>query len=250
MNQPIIYALDFDGVICDSAVETALTGWKAASQLWHDMPDTAPPSMEAQFRRVRPMIETGYEAILAMRMLHLGHSVDTIVGHYAELLPQLLSDSQATVDELKIRFGATRDAWIAENRADWVQMNPLFAGIADKLRQLAQQHTWYIVTTKQERFVQHILTAHGIDLAQEQIFGLDRAMSKVDVLLALQHRHPEATLYFVEDRLPTLINVSKHPDLSQVQLILARWGYNTEADQQAAAGQFVVQELGDFLGEV
>ena len=33
MNNSIIYALDFDGVICDSAVETAITGWKAAGSI-------------------------------------------------------------------------------------------------------------------------------------------------------------------------------------------------------------------------
>ena len=42
MNNSIIYALDFDGVICDSAVETAITGWKAASSIWKDMPEAAP----------------------------------------------------------------------------------------------------------------------------------------------------------------------------------------------------------------
>ena len=40
MNQVMskLYALDFDGVICDSAVETAVTGWRVAQTLWDDMP--------------------------------------------------------------------------------------------------------------------------------------------------------------------------------------------------------------------
>ena len=61
MKQSIISALDFDGVICDSAVETGVTAWKAASQIWHDL-DTLLPSQELleKFRLVRPVLETVY----------------------------------------------------------------------------------------------------------------------------------------------------------------------------------------------
>ena len=38
----MIYALDFDGVICDSAIETAVTGWKVAQKIWQDMPSSLP----------------------------------------------------------------------------------------------------------------------------------------------------------------------------------------------------------------
>ncbi len=78
MSHAILYALDFDGVICDSAVETAITGWKAAGQIWNDMPRTVPPAMIERFREVRPIIETGYESILAMRLIHLGETTEAI----------------------------------------------------------------------------------------------------------------------------------------------------------------------------
>ena len=82
MNTSIVYALDFDGVICDSAVETAITGWKAASQLWSEMPEEVPQELIDRFREVRPIIETGFEAILTMRMLFLGETVQAIYGGY------------------------------------------------------------------------------------------------------------------------------------------------------------------------
>ncbi|WP_411727104.1 hypothetical protein [Methyloglobulus sp.] len=74
----MIYALDFDGVICDSAVETAITGWKAASGILGDIPKAVPQEMIGRFRLVRPIIETGYEAILAMRLLQLEEAVEAI----------------------------------------------------------------------------------------------------------------------------------------------------------------------------
>jgi phosphoglycolate phosphatase-like HAD superfamily hydrolase len=248
MTQSILYALDFDGVICDSAVETGITGWKAASQIWSDMQGPAPSVLIEQFRLLRPIIETGYEAILAMRLLHLGNSVDSIYSSYADKTQALLAQAQVTTDDLKKLFGQTRDTWIADDLADWVAMNPLFAGVAEKLQQLGQRHSWLIITTKQERFVKQILQANAIELADQAIYGLDRNLSKVEVLKNLLNQQSEQAIYFVEDRLPTLLNVAKQPELASVKLIFALWGYNTEADKALAAEQGLLsQGLNQFL---
>ncbi len=249
MDNPIIYALDFDGVICDSAVETAITGWKAATSIWDDMPKVVPQTMIDRFRVIRPIIETGYEAILAMRLLHLGESVEDIYNDYARKIQALLEGSQITIADLKTLFGETRDVWIANDLADWVNMNPLFDGVAEKLQKLGGRRPWYVVTTKQERFVKQILKANAIELADGQIFGLDRNMSKIEVLTGLLKTHPNETIVFVEDRLPTLLNVSKNAGLAGVKLIFALWGYNTSEDKALAARQaFTPQQLEDFLG--
>ena len=248
MNNSIIYALDFDGVICDSAMETAITGWKAAGSIWNDMPKAVPQALIDRFRLIRPNIETGYEAILAMRLLYMGETIESIESSYGDKIQALLKEAQVTVDGLKKLFGETRDVWIANDMADWVNMNPLFDGVATKLQKLGQQYPWYVVTTKQERFVKQILKANAIELAEERIFGLDRNMSKVEVLKGLLQTHPNETIYFVEDRLPTLLNVLKTDELASVKLIFALWGYNTAEDKALAAEQpFALQQLEDFL---
>jgi phosphoglycolate phosphatase-like HAD superfamily hydrolase len=248
MNNSIIYALDFDGVICDSAVETAITGWKAAGCIWEDMPKAVPQVMIDRFRLIRPNIETGYEAILAMRLLFLGEAIESLDRGYGDKIQALLKEAQVTVDELKNLFGETRDIWITDDLAGWVMMNPLFDGVAIKLQKLGQLCPWYVITTKQERFVKQILKANAIELADERIFGLDRNMSKVEVLKGLLKDHPNEMIYFVEDRLPTLLNVLKTDELASVKLIFALWGYNTAEDKTLAAEQtFTLQQLEDFL---
>ncbi|WP_020157299.1 HAD family hydrolase [Methylobacter marinus] len=249
MNNSIIYALDFDGVICDSAVETAITGWKCAGQIWDDMPGPVPPSqLIDQFRQVRPIIETGYEAILAMRLLHLGETTAAIYTDYAGKTQALMQAAQVDAGDLKQRFGATRDAWIETALADWIDMNPLFSGISERLQRLGQQGIWYIITTKQERFVKQILKANRIELPDAHIFGLDRNMSKQEVLKKLLEKHSGQPIHFVEDRLPTLLNVLKNDQLAEIKLIFALWGYNTDADKAVAAqNPFVSQLLEDFL---
>lgn len=248
MNNSIIFALDFDGVICDSAVETAITGWKAAGNIWNDMPKTVPRARIDQFRLIRPNIETGYEAILAMRLLYLGESIESIESGYSDKIQALLEEAQVTVDSLKKQFGDTRDVWIADDLADWVNMNPLYDGVVSRLQKLGEQYSWYVVTTKQERFVKQILIANAIELPEERIFGLDRNMSKVEVLNRLLKSHPNATIYFVEDRLRTLLNVLKADELAGIKLIFALWGYNTTEDKTLAEEQpFALQQLEDFL---
>lgn len=243
MNKPLIYALDFDGVICDSAVETAITGWKAATHMWPDMVGTIPTEAHIeQFRSLRPQLETGYEAIVLMRLLQQGESVANIQANMGQFIDHLGEG----VALLKTLFGQTRDQWIKHARDEWIIMNPLFAGISDKLQQL-QGQPWYIVTTKQERFVEQILAANQVSMP-DAIYGLDRKMSKTEVLQELVLKHADAKLCFIEDRLATLLTIADNKSLSSVELQLVDWGYNIEQDRnQARESGFQVISLPEFL---
>ena len=240
MNNSIVYALDFDGVICDSAIETGISGWKAAQQIWNDMIES--------FRQLRPIIETGYEAILTMRLLFLGESVDSLYSGCADKFQKLIQEAHVDTAFLKRLFGETRDIWISHDKTEWIQKNPLYPGVAEKLIQLGNAHTWYVVTTKQERFVKMIFTANQIELTDDCIFGLDRNLSKNEILKMLLKRHPQQPLHFVEDRLPALIKARQEPELAPVQLFFASWGYNDTADEKQAIQQgFSQQSLDTFL---
>ena len=237
MQKTVIYALDFDGVICDSAIETGITGWKAAIQIWPDM--KAPlPSTELinQFRLTRPVIETGFEAILIIRLLYLKQSIDSIINNFNTIKRQVLVESDQTPEALKKLFGNTRDYWIKNNLDEWIAMNPLFPGIREKLKNISHQ-PWAIVTTKQERFVSQILVANEINLPGNCIYGLDRQMSKEAVLSELLEKNPQQSIHFIEDRLATLLNVIANDRLSTLTLSFALWGYNTAEDKSAAQSQ-------------
>ena len=63
-----IWALDFDGVICDSCGESAISGWKAAEALWPETFTTQAAQSKKeevllQMRVVRPVVETGVVAL-------------------------------------------------------------------------------------------------------------------------------------------------------------------------------------------
>ncbi len=251
MSQNIFYALDFDGVIGDSAVETAVTGWKAARCLWDDFNQALPPkTIIEQFRLIRPIMETGYEAILIIRLLYIGENAHSLFADYQTKINAAMQSSQKSVFELKQLFGETRDHWIQNDMDDWIAMNPLFLGLAEKLNRLNQQnHQWVIITTKQERFVSQILKAYNIELAPHNIYGLDRNMSKEAILIELLSKNPQKTFYFFEDRLPMLQKVLNNPKLQSVKLFFATWGYNTQEDKDRAVKNPRIEpiNLQDFL---
>ena len=250
MEQTIIHALDFDGVICDSALETGIAAWKSAKVLWDDF-DSPLPSEEisAQFRQIRPIMGTGYEAILIIRLLNNGESVAEIMQDYGRKTQQVMDESNLTIDGLKQLFGETRDRWIEQDLDQWVEMNPLFPGIAEKLQNLSKQGRWYIITTKQERFVKKILAANQIQLSADNIFGLDRKMSKEAVLVDLVNKHSDANICFYEDMLPTLKKVLKNDQLTSVKLFLALWGFNTQQDKMDVKDYSIESiSLVEFLG--
>ena len=91
MNKKTLYALDFDGVICHSAVETAMTGWKAAQSLWPDMRDELISEKEIQqFRAIRPCLEFGSEAVIIMRLLQQGVAMSSLCDGYDEQLKSVI----------------------------------------------------------------------------------------------------------------------------------------------------------------
>ena len=59
-----VWALDFDGVVCDSVGESRLSAWKAAARLWPDIfntdnAQTKKDQIMQDMRTVRPVVETG-----------------------------------------------------------------------------------------------------------------------------------------------------------------------------------------------
>jgi len=236
-----IYALDFDGVICDSALETGLSAWRAALRIWPELPAQIPDTVLAGFREVRPALETGFESILIQRCLYDGMPASALLDDFSSQIDNVRQRFQLRNETLKSLFGEVRDSWITDDFASWIANNPLYPGIADFLRQIPSAQL-FIITTKQERFVSAILEANTITLPKAQIFGLERRRSKSDILSEFIREYA-GEICFVEDRLPTLLQIINEPRLDNVDLWLADWGYNTQKDQQISAQSTRIQTL-------
>lgn len=231
MNE--LFALDFDGVICNSADETAVSAWRAASQLWPDLAKAgsdAPDDIVEQFRAVRPYLETGFQAIVMIRMLMRQAPLSAFRDELHMHVDQALHALGKSKNELIALFGTVRDEWIRNDLPSWLNRHSFYPGVINALRSaLQQQKRLYILTTKQERFVAALFDSQRLPFPTELIWGLDRKVKK-EVLLQELLKEKDARVHFVEDRLDTLIRVHANPALQDIKLYFAPWGYATPAE--------------------
>lgn len=235
---PTILALDFDGVLCDGLIEYFQTAWRTYSQIWLPAgPVQLPPEgLAEQFYRLRPVIETGWEMPILVRSLVEGISEADLFAHWATIAQQQIQAIGLAPTEIAALLDGIRDTWIAEDADHWLAQHRFYPGIIPRLQQLSSDVTPLIVTTKEGRFVQQLLLQQQVSIPETQIFGKEVKQPKAQTLRSLiQKCAPEnPEVWFVEDRLKTLQNIAVQPDLKEVKLFLADWGYNTESDRAAA----------------
>jgi phosphoglycolate phosphatase-like HAD superfamily hydrolase len=224
------YAFDFDGVLCDSANETAHSGWKACQIKW---PDLFNSKIEKKyvvgFSAVRPVLKTGYEAMILIYLLKTGNSVEQILANYDNLKKEFYKSTGATVDGLKDVFGNVRDRWIKDDFDGWLEVNTFYPGVIEAIKKC--NHPLYIVTTKQKRFAVALCKYAGLDLPEENIFGLESGEKSIS-LQKIHESYPDNPILFIEDRLINLLET----DVNNAQLFkfYADWGYGTQDDYKKA----------------
>lgn len=240
----LILALDFDGVICDSASETAAAAYRAAHTLWPDQFPGAdiPEGLVQAFRQARPFLETGFQAIPMLKCLADGLPpqgfADGLQAHIQPVMDAAGLDRPALVR----LFGDTRDQWMREDLKGWLASHGTYPGTIDALREALGRHAVYILTTKQERFVEAILAENGVQFPAGVIYGLDRKLSK-DTVLATLCGTRNTNVHFVEDRLETLERVRQNDALARVKLHYADWGYGLPGDLDRIRGDRRIAHL-------
>lgn len=241
-NSPAILALDFDGVICDGMNEYFQTTKQTYLQIWSDRnfyatsPNLARGKEELDnlasiFARLRPVIETGWEMPILLRAIVLGISEEKILQDWSTIARQIIETENLDKGEVNYQLDRVRDNWIQSDLDGWLKLHRFYPGIIDKMQQILNSAiAFYIVTTKSSRFVKQLLQQQGIELRDRLIFGKEYKRPKYETIreiLKLNSANP-ADLWFIEDRLEALELVGQQPDLQQVKLFLATWGYNTQ----------------------
>eukprot|EP00752_Nemacystus_decipiens_P005663 g5125.t1 len=251
-GEATVFAFDFDGVICNSQGESSRSGFRAVETLWPEMTeqlrakhggkkgDDAPAWIVDKMRELRPIVETGYENILLVRLLieeRLG--IRTMYPSEAlfevwgpEARDELAARYGLNRDQLVDAFGSARDHWIETDFQGWLGANKFYEGIPEAIT--ACKGEVYVVTTKQSRFASALLEHAGIHVPLDRIFGLGTG-PKAGVLADLLWKHSGSSLVFFEDRVETLEAVCADSKLERVRLYLCDWGFNTAA--QRARGE-------------
>jgi hypothetical protein len=245
--QKPVLALDFDGVVCASSPESAYSSLIAARLHWEgncDVLTTEEEPIRETVMKLRPIVETGYENMLLVRLameeLREKGSVDSTAMLERWTTTSLKEDALMSFgdssDDLIKVFGECRDRLMREDLQKWVSLNEIFPWVKTALQSLVVPDNMYIITTKQGRFVRAIMKAGGLP-PPARLFDLDNPYGpKSEVLKAILREAKEngsiPEIHFVEDRVETLLSVVDEPSLNGVQLYLVDWGYSTEEQRQ------------------
>ncbi|MEH2078425.1 MAG: HAD hydrolase-like protein [Nostoc sp.] len=248
-SSPTILALDFDGVICDGLIEYFEVAWRTYCDIWSPTNDTPPDDLALRFYRLRPVIETGWEMPVLIKALVDEIPDDKILHEWLSIAPKLLLNHKLQAREIAAKLDNQRDEWITTDLDGWLSLHKFYPGVVEKLKlTLDSGVKLYIVTTKEGRFVQELLKQQGVNLPTDAIFGKEVKRPKYEILRELKQEaeNKSVSLWFVEDRLKTLELVQQQTDLEEVKLFLADWGYNTQAEREAAQNDLRIQLLSLF----
>lgn len=226
---PKILALDFDGVICDGLLEYFQTTKRSYDKIWANHSSLNLDNFANHFYQLRPVIETGWEMPILLRSLVLGYSVSQIEENWLEICSQIIQQETLDKKYLMEQLDGVRDNWIETDLENWLKLHRFYPGILERLAQIIDSSTQlYIVTTKEGRFVKQLLQQQGLEIPEKNIFGKEVKQPKYETLRHLLRENSAQSdqLWFVEDLLKTLQTVHQQPDLTEVKLFLADWGYN------------------------
>jgi phosphoglycolate phosphatase-like HAD superfamily hydrolase len=244
-TKPTMLALDFDGVLCDGLLEYFQVSWRAYCQLWQPNNLAPPADLAPIFYRLRPVIETGWEMPVLIHAVLQGVSEDAILSDWSTITSKLMTAVNWDATTIGKTVDQQRDEWITSDLDSWLRLHRFYPGVIERLRSLMLSDVLpVIISTKEGRFIHQLLQEQGIELANSQIMGKEVQRPKHQVLREfLAASQLPLEIWFVEDRLKTLLSVQQYADLSQIRLYLADWGYNTKQERDAIANYQNIQLL-------
>ena len=253
-------ALDFDGVVSDSARESfavALAAWVEerpdssliALAAGGDPSRSADASVYEAFVEAMPLGNRAEDYAVVLRALETGRALPDQAAYDA--LRQ--ECDPADLARFHHRFYALRHAWQDRDPEGWRALLAPYPGLLEVLRRRAgtadgpRAARLAIATAKDRRSVARLLHDYGAaDLfAPELVLDKETGVSKRAHLETLARRLGLAlpAITFVDDKVNHLEDVEP----LGVRCVLAAWGYNGSREQRRAEARgYLVCGLDDF----
>ncbi|MGK7956409.1 MAG: HAD family hydrolase [Crocosphaera sp.] len=227
---PKILALDFDGVVCNGLKEYFQTTIRTYQKIWSEHSQDDLQSWANSFYQLRPVIETGWEMPILLRALVLEYEKEKIESNWHNICSEIVEKENLDKQQVMSELDGVRDHWIKTDLDNWLALHEFYPGVLERLAKILNSSTLlYIVTTKEGRFVKQLLKQQDLSIPESNIFGKEVKQPKYETLRQILNNNQQTpdNLWFVEDLLKTLKKVQIQPDLTEIKLFLADWGYNT-----------------------
>lgn len=260
-TQKPVLALDFDGVISDSAPESFAVALQTYAELRPASPlarlATAPPEHTARrdlyrtFLRLMPLGNRAEDYFVALDAIEAGVPIADQAAYDAAYAAH---DDEQLLSFHK-RLYELRDAWREADPKGWCLLMSPYPGIPELLRGLRDRVVLSIATAKDRPSVLLLLESYGLGDLFDDRFLCDKSLGRDKAahlqLLAERTGRAFGEITFVDDKLNHLDAVAP----LGVRCVLAAWGYNGERESRMATERgFAVATLEDaeqaFAGAV
>jgi phosphoglycolate phosphatase-like HAD superfamily hydrolase len=239
-----VLALDFDGVISDSAPEALVVALRSYAMLCPDSKLARGVSNLGTPTRSQVQAHRLYQRFV--ELMPLGNRAEDYAVTLIILEGELSVADQPEYDRVRAaqdedflaafhsRFYAQRTRFAHDERAAWLGLLGPYAPVLDVLRRRRDDAVLALATAKDRASVKILLDAYGIEdlFPDERILDKETGVSKRAHLAALRERlsAPWQDITFVDDKLNHLESVAG----LGVRCVLAAWGYNGERERSRA----------------
>lgn len=227
MSRPRVLALDFDGVIWDSAGECFEIGWRAYKEL--NGRDLSGQEYRQQFLAGRPHARTGHDFFIILRLLDGRPDFDLLSLGAPEFL-KLRTDLAEEASRFNTLFYQLRSHYRDQDFAAWSSWQGPYPEVIRLLERWESRFEGTaLATTKDQASAHALLMSSGRDWP---VFGKEFSLDKNAQILGIAQRYgaDPSEVLFVDDLLENLQQVAP----LGTRTAMAAWGYNTPESQDEA----------------
>jgi phosphoglycolate phosphatase-like HAD superfamily hydrolase len=241
--------LDFDGVICDSILETLVSSWRAYYMLRGESePQAMPADLLREFSRFRPYVRAGEDFVLVQELIAAG----TPIGSQDQFDAEIDRRGNQSIRRYAEVFYAARRQLITNQRDYWIDLNKLYSHVLPCLIRWAASPYLYILSTKRAHYIVEILASKGIDMDSLRVLSCRARQKNATILRTLEKRRIRRAL-FVDDQIDHLRSTGGGQ--ARIVACLASWGYVQAAWLEEPGGIEVLrpdhfaERVGSWLGD-
>lgn len=218
-----VIALDFDGVIMDTAHEVFVACQKVLEERNQRLEDSA----ESKFIMGRNLLRTGKDLYGIIELFKKGVDFNKISQ---EEFDDFVSKNEEESKKFSKDFFAIRKRMQEEDYDRWFSLNKLFPGIKYVIDKLSKKFRIIIISTKDFYSISTTFDRVGIDVDKENIFSKEISDNKAEVIKKVSEKlsvEPKEIL-FIDDQPKHLEGVKK----LGTGVALAGWGYNNDRQKE------------------
>jgi phosphoglycolate phosphatase-like HAD superfamily hydrolase len=218
--------LDFDGVICDSALECLASSWLAYHRLRRARaPGAMPVDLLERFLRLRPLARAAPDYVLIQELIGAGRESVSPAEFERER-----SARRSRLCRYARLMQEVRSGLLRTDPSYWMALHRLYPHVLRELPRWVSSNSFYILSTKRPELILRVLRHFGLLMDGRRILACTRS-GKLETIARTMRRKSFRQVLFVDDQIDNLRaepagpNPGRGPEEMPVAKALAAWGY-------------------------